>query len=160
MQESNAALRAVLGRIEDEKGGIRQAIAANVEKILLPILHALEAELAPDRAGYVRLLRHHLEQIASPFVDRLSRRVLALTPAEVRVCSMVKMGLSSKEIARLRRVAPATVSRQRESIRKKLGLTGRDVNLATFLQTVATGLPQHGPLAQVASVPRSVSPPM
>jgi DNA-binding NarL/FixJ family response regulator len=141
LRDSNSALRTVLARIEDEKNDIKQAIVANVDRILLPILHALEAEIRPDQRGYVRLLRYNLEEIASPLVDRLSRKALALTPAEIAVCGMIKMGMSTKEIASLRNVSPATVSRQRENIRRKLGLANKGVNLATFLQTFARSLP-------------------
>jgi DNA-binding NarL/FixJ family response regulator len=139
LQETNAALRTVLARIEDEKSSIKQAIVANVDKILLPIIHAMAAELPADQKGYARLLRHNLEEIASPLVDKLSRTAMSLTPAEIRVCSMIKMGLSTKEIADFRRTAAGTISRQRENIRKKLGLAGRGVNLTTYLQTFSAG---------------------
>ena len=140
LQESNAALRTVLARIEEEKRSIGQAVAANVDRILMPIIDALEIELPAEQRGYTRLLRKNLEEITSPLVDRLSRVALMLTPAEVRVCNMIRMGLSSKEIAELRHVSRATVSRQRESIRRKLGLSGRRVNLATYLQTFGESL--------------------
>ncbi len=144
LQESNAALRTVLSRIEDEKGAIKEAIMANVDKIIMPILHALDSEIEPERKGYIRLLRRNLEEITSPLVNRLSRRFLKLTPAELRTCNMIRMGLSTKEIARVRHVSPATVSRQRESIRKKLAIAGRNVNLVTFLQTFNVTVPQMG----------------
>ncbi|MCP4646246.1 MAG: helix-turn-helix transcriptional regulator, partial [bacterium] len=144
LQESNAALRAVLARIEDEKSAIKEAIMANVDKIIMPILHALEAGVGPEKKGYVKLLRRNLEEVTSPLIDRLSRRFLTLTPAELKICNMIRMGLSSKEIAKVRHIAPATVNRQRESIRRKLGLTGRDVNLTTYLQTFNTSTsPMH-----------------
>ncbi len=144
LQESNAALRTVLSRIEDEKGAIKEAIMANVDKIIMPILHALESEVEPERKGYIRLLRRNLEEITSPLVNRLSRRFLKLTPAELKTCNMIRMGLSTKEIADIRHVSPATVSRQRESIRQKLAITGRNVNLVTFLQTFNVAAPQMG----------------
>jgi|GEM_PF-2210673 len=145
LQESNAALRTVLSRIEDEKGAIKEAIMANVDKIIMPILHALEAEVEPERKGYIRLLTRNLEEITSPLVNRLSRRFLKLTPAELKTCNMIRMGLSTKEIADIRNVSPATVSRQRESIRQKLAITGRNVNLVTFLQTFNVSAPQMDP---------------
>jgi len=144
LQESNAALRTVLSRIEDEKGAIKEAIMANVDKIIMPILHALESEVEPERRGYIRLLRRNLEEITSPLVNRLSRRFLKLTPAELKTCNMIRMGLGTKEIAHIRHVSPATVSRQRESIRQKLAITGRNVNLVTFLQTFNVAAPQMG----------------
>jgi DNA-binding CsgD family transcriptional regulator len=146
LQESNAALRTVLSRIEDEKGAVKEAIMANVDKIIMPILHALETEVEAEKRGYVRLLRRNLEEITSPLVDRLSRRFLKLTPAELRTCNMIRMGLSTKEIARIRHVSPATVSRQRESIRHKLAIKGRNVNLVTFLQTFHVAAPPVGQL--------------
>ncbi len=42
--------------------------------------------------------------------------------------------LTTKEIARIRHVSPSTVARQREQIRKKLGIAGSDTNLATHLR--------------------------
>ncbi len=148
LQESNAALRTVLSRIEDEKGSIKEAIMANVDKIIMPILHALETEVDPEKKGYIRLLARNLEEITSPLVDRLSRRFLKLTPAELRTCNMIRMGLGSKEIARIRHVSPATVSRQRESIRRKLAIKGKNVNLVTFLQTFNVAAP---PIGQVGA---------
>jgi DNA-binding CsgD family transcriptional regulator len=47
---------------------------------------------------------------------------------------MVRNGLTSKEIAQLRGVSPATISRHRERIRRKLGLTRSATNLASYLQ--------------------------
>jgi DNA-binding CsgD family transcriptional regulator len=165
LQETNAALRTVLSRIEDEKGAIKEAIMANVDKIIMPILHALESEVEPERKGYIRLLTRNLEEITSPLVNRLSRRFLKLTPAERKTCNMIRMGLSTKEIADIRHVSPATVSRQRESIRQKLAITGRNVNLVTFLQTFNVVAPQMGqtgrfgqdrPMGDSASSPESV----
>lgn len=147
LQESNAALQTVLSRIEDEKGAIKEAIMANVDKIIMPILHALETEVEPEEKGYIRLLARNLEEITSPLVDRLSRRFLKLTPAELRTCNMIRMGLGSKEIARIRHVSPATVSRQRESIRRKLAIKGKNVNLVTFLQTFNVAAPSIGRMA-------------
>lgn len=135
LQEANTALRIVLSRIEDEKSVIKEAVVGNVNKIIVPILHALETEVEEDKKGYVRLLRRNLEEIASPLQDQLSRRFMALTPAELKVCNMIQMGLGTKEMARLRHISPATVNRQRENIRRKLGLTGKSVNLVTYLQT-------------------------
>jgi DNA-binding CsgD family transcriptional regulator len=136
LRETNAALRAVLARIEEEKLEICRDLQANVEKILLPILHALEVDAGPAQRGYLGLLRQSLDRITAPFLRRVARACGALTPAELRVCDMVRGGLRSKEIARLRGVSQATVHRHREHIRRKLGLSGRRVNLTAHLQTL------------------------
>ena len=59
---------------------------------------------------------------------------MQLTPVEIVVSTMVRNGLSTKEIAHLRCISPATVRRHRENIRRKLGLRNEKINLATYLQ--------------------------
>ena len=51
-----------------------------------------------------------------------------------QIRQMIRDGLTTKEIARMRQVSPATVARQRERIRHKLALIGTDANLATYLR--------------------------
>lgn len=135
LQEANAALRAVLARIEDEKQEIYLNIQANIEKILMPILHALAWDLPPTKKKYVELLRNNLKEIASPFVIHLEKNHLSLTPTEVNICNMIRSGLQSKEIAQMRGVSVATINRHREHIRRKLKITNSDTNLMTYLQS-------------------------
>ena len=99
------------------------------------MLRVLEQEVPVDQKKYVALLRDNLEGITSPFADKLSRAFMSLTAVEIRICQMIRDGLTTKEIAEMRHVSPATVARQRERIRHKLGLTGTDANLATYLRT-------------------------
>lgn len=135
LQEANAALRAVLARIEEEKKEIYMDIQANVDKILMPILHALSFDLPQTKRKYVEILRNSLEEITSPFVGQLSKTHLSLTPTEINICNMIRSGMRTKEIAQLRNVSEATVNRHREHIRRKLKITNSDTNLMTYLQS-------------------------
>jgi DNA-binding CsgD family transcriptional regulator len=135
LREANAALKAVLSRIEDEKLKIRKDIQANVEKVLMPVIYALLTEVPPAQRRYVELLRDNLMEIASPFIQQLTNKHHALTPTEISICNMIRTGLRSKEIAQTRGISTATVSRHRERIRRKLGLANSDANLTTYLQT-------------------------
>lgn len=135
LQEANAALRAVLARIEEEKQDIYMNMQANVDKILMPILHALTFDLPPTKRKYAELLRTNLEEITSPFIGNLSKANLSLTPTEINICDMIRKGLRTKEIAQLRNVSMATINRHREHIRRKLKITNSDINLMTYLQT-------------------------
>ena len=135
LQEVNAALRAVLERIEEEKMDIKKSVQANVEKILMPILHALSLELPRSQKKYVEILRTNLEEIASPFINQLSRRFLSLTPTEIKICKLIRGGMRTKEIAQIQGVSLATINRHREHIRRKLDIINRDVNLVTYLQS-------------------------
>ena len=142
LREANAALKAILARIEEEKLKIRKDIQANVEKVLMPIVYALLTEVPPPQKRYVELLRDNLMEISSPFINQLTDKYHSLTPTEIGICNMIRTGLRSKEIAQMRGVSTATVSRHRERIRHKLGLANTDANLTTYLQTTMAATPQ------------------
>ena len=135
LQEANAALRVVLARIEEQKQEIYKDLQANVDKVLMPILHELSMSLSPTHRQYVELLRTYLENIISPFVNSLSKAHLSLTTTEVSICNMIRSGLQTKEIAKIRGVSVGTINRHREHIRRKLMITNSDINLATYLQS-------------------------
>ena len=135
LQESNAALRTVLTRIEEEKNEIYRNIKTNVDKIIMPILLALALEIPQTQSKYVEMLKTNLEEITSQFVRHLSNSYHSLTPTEITICNMIRNGTRTKEIAQTRGVSAATINRHRENIRRKLKITNDDVNLATYLQS-------------------------
>lgn len=143
VQERNITLRSVLATLEEEKREIRTAILANIQRIIMPIVFELELAVTGRQRSYVTLLRQSLQEIASPFYSNLARDHVELTPVEVAISAMIRNGMSTKEIAQLRCISPATVRRHRENIRKKLGLQNRRANLVTYLQnagdTAASG---------------------
>jgi DNA-binding CsgD family transcriptional regulator len=135
LQETNAALRAVLAKIGEEKQQIYRDIQAHIEKIILPILQVLFLEMPKEKRKYVEILRTNLEEISSPFIQKLGPAHQSLTQTEIAICNLIRNGLRTKEIAKLRGVSPATIDRHREHIRKKLQLTKAKVNLATHLHS-------------------------
>ncbi len=136
LQEANAALRTVLAKIEEEKQRIYKDMQANIEKVIMPLLHALSIELPKAQRKYVDILRTNLEEITSPFINRVLNQYHSLTPTEISICNMIRNGLRTKEIAQLRKVSEATIDRHREHIRRKLKIVNRDVNLTTYLQSL------------------------
>ena len=136
LQEANAALRAVLAKIEDEKKQIYRDMQVNIEKVIMPILHALSVEVPKAQRKYVEILRNSLEETTSPFISKVVNHYHSLSPTEISVCNMIRNGMRTKDIAHLRGVSAATVNRHRENIRKKLRITNDQVNLATYLQSL------------------------
>ena len=136
LQEANAALRAVLTNIEEEKKRIYSDMHVTIEKVIMPILHALNLELPKAQRKYAEILRTNLEEITSPFVSRFLHQNQSLTPTEISICNMIRNGLRTKEIAQLRGVSMATINRHREHIRRKLKITNSEINLTTCLQSL------------------------
>ncbi len=151
LRETNAALRTVLSRIGEEKMELCRDLNANVEKVLLPVVQAISMELPPQKRDYAALLKNSLLDITSPMTRSLTRMAPPLTPAETAICTMIRNGLRTKEIARLKGISAATVNRHREHIRRKLGLANRAVNLTTWLQDQACVL--RGGTAQALDSP-------
>jgi DNA-binding CsgD family transcriptional regulator len=135
LQEANTTLRSVLARIEEEKQAIYKDIQANINKVLIPILHELTLHLPKIQRKYAEMMQTNLEDIASPFVGHLSKNFLSLTSTEVTICNMIRNGLQTKEIAQIRGVSMGTVNRHRENIRRKLKIANSEINLVTYLQS-------------------------
>lgn len=62
-----------------------------------------------------------------------SRLLEVLTPSELQVAEFIRSGMSSQEIASTLNVARKTVENHRNSLRNKLGITNRGVNLRNYL---------------------------
>lgn len=136
LQDANAALHDSLVQSQKEKKRLGVSIQAKIDKIITPILYALQTEMNPGQQEYLTLLKKNLSDIVTPFVEGSQKVMGKLSPVELQVCNMIKNGLGTKEIANLRGISPATVNRHRESIRRKLDLTNRKVNLISYLNNL------------------------
>jgi DNA-binding CsgD family transcriptional regulator len=136
LQNKNIALREILSKVKEEKKEISNTIIANVDKIITPFIHELENQIPSGSQTLLELLKTSLEEITSPFIDKISKDMMSLTPSEIQICHMIKNGLMTKEISRIRHISPATVSRHREKIRKKLGISNKAINLITYLKNI------------------------
>ena len=135
LKSLNIALKEVLNTVQEEKMAIAASVQANVDQVISPILYALDQASPAEIPSYTSLLRQHLGEIVSPFTRNLAYRFKDLTPTEIQVSNMIRSGLATKEIAGLRNLSPHTVSRHRENIRRKLGLSRQGVNLVSFLKS-------------------------
>ncbi|MCG8564541.1 MAG: helix-turn-helix transcriptional regulator [Desulfobacterales bacterium] len=133
LKEKNIALREVMNQLIEEKNSLETRVLANVENLLLPLLKKLENKGSDLDREYLALMEENIKQLTSPFGSRLSRPQHKLTPRENEICNMIRSGLSSKEIAKMLNLSYRSVETYRNHIRKKLGITNKKVNLATYL---------------------------
>ncbi len=136
LNQKNIAMREVLDQIEEGKKQMASDIQSNINRIVLPILKSLESKVAPAGRTYVDLLQSSLDDITSPLMSTLELKSAQLTPRELEICNMVRSGLSSKEIATTLNTSAQTVLKQRTRIRKKLGLSNSQTNLASYLKSL------------------------
>jgi PAS domain S-box-containing protein len=134
LERKNTALTEVLEQIEQQKQQIKDEVITNVEDLLIPVLEQLMSKGSKIDETYLTLIRRSLEDLTSSFGRKITHKNLKLTPREIHICNMVKRGLASKEIAKLLNISLNTVGRHRHSIRKKAGITRKNMNLSIFLK--------------------------
>ena len=116
---------------------MQESILANVKKSIFPCIENLKkTPLSVGQAKYVDVLVSSINNIISPFLQKISLAFLSLSPGELRVAEMIRDGMQTKEIATILSLSPDTVRSYRESLRQKLGLQGKKVNLRSFLQAM------------------------
>ena len=75
--------------------------------------------------------KYYFEQVHQSFYENLQKAYPSLTYKDVRLCSFLKLGLSSKEIASITFKEVRSVESARNRLRKKMNLDA-DVNLIEF----------------------------
>jgi len=127
------ALAEVVHQIEADKNALRENIAANIRDLILPIVEKLRLTDAP--AEMIDMLESALREITNRFSIQLFQAVPNLSSRESEITRMIHCGLTSKQIARLLGISQETVEKHRRNIRKKVGISGQKVNLASFLNS-------------------------
>lgn len=136
VEAKNIALREVLSSIDSRSQEVGQRVAANIENLVLPLLHSLGHGLSRAQTELVKEIEQALQEIASPFVDRLAAKFESLSPSEVKLCELIRRGLDNKTIARLTSLSVQTIATHRRNIRRKLGLSSRKVNMTSYLRSL------------------------
>ena len=139
LADKNIALRELLDMTEQKGDEIGRQVNANVQGNILPLLRDLEMNIDPKQKEYVDALAKALDDIISPFGARLADECHTLSTTEMKIARMIASGVHTKDIARHQHVEPGTINKQRESIRRKLGLVGKKVSLATHLESLLRG---------------------
>ena len=137
LEEVNVALRVLLKRRDEDKTELGEKILCNVKELVLPYVGRLrKAELTSQCSAYVNILESNLNDIISPFVLKLSSKLLGLTPTEIQVANLVKEGKTTKDIAAMLNLSSRTVEFHRNNIRKKMGIKNKKANLRSHLQSM------------------------
>ncbi len=132
LKQKDAALRELLSHFESVKGEMQQNILANINQSIVPVLKKLKAR--EENARYVDIIYKALEELPSSFGAKIKEANINLTPTEIKICHLIRIGLNTKAMADLLNVSGATVEKHRTSIRKKFGLSSRGINLEARLK--------------------------
>lgn len=76
-----------------------------------------------------------IEQVCNGFFTNLEEKYPDLTAQEKRLAGLLRLNLSSKEIAGIMNISPKSVDQSRYRLRKKLNLS-TEINLSTFFNQI------------------------
>jgi len=135
LEKTNEALKIIIQGIEEQKKEVEKKISHNLNLAVRPILDQLNSHELPETVNFLlKSLEFNLANMLSSFGFNIVKSGHLLTPRELRICEMIRSGLSSKQIAKVMGISPQTVLVHRKNIRKKLVLSKSRQNLASFLK--------------------------
>jgi len=84
----------------------------------------------------LKVFQENIAKINHEFMAKLKERYPDLSPSEQQMCALLRLKLSTKEIATVKNISPASVKVMRHRLRKKMNLNS-EINLSEFLDTLA-----------------------
>ncbi|MCK9275935.1 MAG: PAS domain S-box protein [Syntrophales bacterium] len=134
LEEANTAMKVLLRQRDEDRYEIEDRFMINLKKLILPGLEKLKkSTLDEEQKNYVSILDNNLRSISSSFLYKMAICNMYFTPRESEIACLIKDGKRTKEIALILNISASTVHIYRNSIRSKLGLNNKKVNLQTYL---------------------------
>lgn len=103
------------------------------QKKIKQLIARLKGQAATEEK--LQVLQKDMDRINAEFYSRLEKKYPKLSKTERELCAYLKLNLSSKDIADLRRTTMNTINVSRHRLRKKLGLERGD-ELEGFIQKI------------------------
>jgi DNA-binding NarL/FixJ family response regulator len=131
--------RNIMTLISEEKRQIVENIRGNIGLVALPLIDQLRTTATAEQQELLDVLENRVNHVTRRLgigIDSgLPER--SLTRRQILICEMIREGLTSKDIAQAMGCSPSTINNHRNTIRKKLGLTGKGANLQAYLNRAA-----------------------
>jgi PAS domain S-box-containing protein len=137
LRELNTALKVLEKKREEDKKDMQERVWHNINKIITPHLDRLsQTGLNQEQTAYLEVVRKRMKEITSELGRSFSKEYYNLSPREMEVANHVIEGKTSKEVAGILMLSPRSVEVHRQAIRKKLGISGKKINLRSHLQSI------------------------
>jgi len=134
LEEVNTALKILLKERENDKFELEEKILSNVKELIFPYIEKLKkSRLDSSHMTYVNIIDTNLNDIVSPFLQKMALKFAHLTPTEIQIANLIKGGSTTKEISMTLNISSGAINFHRNNIRKKLGLNKSKVNLRSYL---------------------------
>ncbi|WP_299555247.1 hypothetical protein [Seonamhaeicola sp.] len=110
-------------KLKDVKSSTGKRRAIELDKLETEIKNKIRVDETTED------FHNKVELLSSSFYGRLKEAYPDLTKSEIRLCSLIRMNMNTKQIATLQNINPSSVKTSRNRLRKKLNLMpGDDLN--------------------------------
>ena len=123
----NQAIQSFLTELEQQK----ETLGDRYPNKLYNRLRSLMEDALNDQADWLQF-ETYFNSAHHDFMDRLRQQYADLTTGDLRICCLLRMNLSTKEIASLLNVSIRAIEVRRYRLRKRMNLDN-DTNLVDFL---------------------------
>jgi tetratricopeptide (TPR) repeat protein/DNA-binding CsgD family transcriptional regulator len=122
--EKDEFLKEIKSRLKGENGNIR---TAEINKVLKSISHSNQSNWEEFKLRFTAVNEKFYHQVTTKYPN--------LSQADQKICALIKLNFSSKEMARLLGISVESVHTTRYRLRKKMQLD-RSVNLEDFIASI------------------------
>jgi DNA-binding CsgD family transcriptional regulator/Flp pilus assembly protein TadD len=126
----NETLKAIRRDILEARREIRKKLR---DKLLSNLIASIDVTVDSERAW--SLLEKELSVLNHDVMQRLANRFPELSPQELKICSMLREDIKTKQIALLLNLSPRTIEKHRENIRRIFRLAKKQ-SLSAFLASI------------------------
>jgi PAS domain S-box-containing protein len=134
LEEVNIALKVLLMQGEKDRAELEKTMRFNIDRLVMPYLEALKGiAYTTDQRAHIGILESNLKNIISPLNRKIDSGHFNLTPREGQIANLIREGWASKDIGKLLRISVRAVEFHRNSLRRKLGIDSRKINLQSAL---------------------------
>jgi DNA-binding CsgD family transcriptional regulator len=139
VEDARAALRFLLREGEKQIIRLREETLSSLGNQFFPFVEGLKStKLSRTQEEYVNMIESCARRIAEPFTRKISDSALRLSPTEIKIAGLIRIGKRNKEMAKIMNLSQSTILTHRHHIRSKLGLRNRKQNLRGFLASMGT----------------------
>jgi AraC family chitin signaling transcriptional activator len=97
------------------------------------VIRSINREIENEESW--EMLKNAFENVDKDFIQLLLEKHPSLTPNDLKLCTYLRLNMSSKEIATLMNISVRSMETKRYRLRKKLGLS-HDTNLVEYILNV------------------------
>ena len=136
LMETNRAISVLARNIDKNRQEMESTVARAINSQLMPLFENLrKAKTLESCRVDLDILAANVQSLTSEFASG-ENLMVSLTPTELRIATMIKVGLKSQEIADKLCVSLHTAKTHRRNIRKKLNISNSRINLVSYLQSI------------------------